>query len=1435
MNTNFRVACDYLCVPDGIDTDGNLRLSVQVSPILPDPDGTRGLPTEAFIDIVGWPEKIAELSASIKVFAAAGDAIVGAAQVDDTQSIFRDLMLADHSEFEGESRAKVANRLWAKAFRYESPPMRMRDFDCLYYALQEAGLDTKRLRSSRFEISPSRSADICRFFSALDKARSEERLHQQVRLTDVWGQMFKNPASPHEVAPLVVDPTTPSRKISDAFTSRTAEIIRLDNEIAALFNGTLSQPDALRRAFSGIMRDMLPDEEENDELPGKDPAEDDWGQPPAEAGLRKLSAILSVPSLAAYLGCSLQLAIPKQRLADLGKEGIIRVQFGEDPNLAGNPTSGSQWTAYSLFGPDENEPGRQFITRSNPGDTRFKGEYLNLREERGDGNQNMVRRYSLHAISPYGSATATLAALRADPANEFAANGSEIKRRGIGCFDEFSDEELGTEYYEDFQSAAEDVKISEQIYYTRQLVRGHRPDIGVGATSFGDPTRWRELTQRQIRCTEKEMDQAFYADPIVEEVLLPRDSGFTMAPRKENKVKSSGDNLFIQEEKEPELFVWSGESLAVTRSEDEDNPGASGNQKTETRLHPFYDLGLSMEHRVGDGLLPPLREGADYFVGCRICLPNGVSAPPPTQDFCYSDPDLILGEHSEGQDTPFKYTRVEMKAPDVHLLWNDTALIGASSVPAQKGENSQTCVIRDGNEIAKRFVTPPRVSFDAAETQGQFDQSSLNTPAGAFQSRKGPRLWLAPNDGSLPEARYGDTFYIDGTIARGVGNSKTIPIGNEPDNINRQLAQPLGTVAILGNGNSNGAPYYVDANAGELKVELQYSIGMVAHSEEVALPFFANDPSDARPVVLNLRTGADFELETGERRIRDEEGRLTELPYVDVKMPEAANASLILRCGDGTRDENRTLKLVHAKKWPSRPTMKHGTERMGLNPVSVTISKDTSWADIVANHLSAQGDPLEWTSIEGGSATFFVGRVDLNRVETGTLRAEAEWEEYGSDTIQRVDTGGGKMEWQSLPPKQTAKLFEIDVEDAAYKGGDDWVDLLWENTPLTVINNETLRGLFYPFPDGRARKLNVTLTVRSAFTDYYNEATTNHETTYPKNPDNPATLFEVYTDCTFRPPVPKIERCKPLFHWTRDPSGQSCKRKPHLRVFLGEDWYASGVDEKLGVVLLPEDKQIGSPCEYYAKELLPYERFLSRPGLDPARKSSNVSTKLTADNLRKDSGNDDEIACDEMLFLADKSPEIGGVDRQNDAFLRTDIALYEVKVDEKLGAYVDIDIELGDDYQPFLHFGFVRFQPHALEHLRVSHPVEQIVQLLPERTIKITGNNSKWQVAASGPTYSFPGSDGMLGERPVFTASLFGWVEGSGSQFRPRWELLKEGIPMDKNDVDVGQGEWKSGKVDVSSFDNSHFMMLVEESEKIPSEDGGISLSRVVFSADVRI
>jgi len=90
------------------------------------------------------------------------------------------------------------------------------------------------------------------------------------------------------------------------------------------------------------------------------------------------------------------------------------------------------------------------------------------------------------------------------------------------------------------------------------------------------------------------------------------------------------------------------------------------------------------------------------------------------------------------------------------------------------------------------------------------------------------------------------------------------------------------------------------------------------------------------------------------------------------------------------------------------------------------------------------------------------------------------------------------------------------------------------------------------------------------------------------------------------------------------------------------------------------------------------------------------------------------------------------------------VAPHDVFFDENRGLwYCDIEINMPEEYFPFVRLALARFQPNSLEHCHLSRVVKaEMIQLTPERTLTIAPAGStgfEFRVTHTGVTYDAPG------------------------------------------------------------------------------------------------
>ena len=279
----------------------------------------------------------------------------------------------------------------------------------------------------------------------------------------------------------------------------------------------------------------------------------------------------------------------------------------------------------------------------------------------------------------------------------------------------------------------------------------------------------------------------------------------------------------------------------------------------------------------------------------------------------------------------------------------------------------------------------------------------------------------------------------------------------------------------------------------------------------------------------------------------------------------------------------------------------------------------------------------------------------------------------------------------------------------------------------------------------------------------------------------PATIRPAKPDA--RAPVPIFQHEKPLpaaigrdslIHW----------RRSVIRIPLGREWFSSGEDERLGIVLWPpkispddhwklsqnkvtlrRDNAFGGVREIDLNDLrkfrflltkrkladimcnplggrpegeaMPFEdghlgaggRFVSRRGADPVREGNPHRQILFSPGDFPDLDLDEDdpqcarlVETVEMPLSDDDAPN-GKAEEEREKLppLMVSLLTYAPRFDpEKELWYVDVTLEDSDAAETFVRFGLVRYQPHTRPGLRCSRPVRQFVQPLPDRIADVS-------------------------------------------------------------------------------------------------------------------
>lgn len=1288
---NRPVSANLLAIPDGVDA-GILRVTVQVSPIvLNNPDRRQA------IELEQWPLTITDLARSMMIEVTGKGS---AAAKFDCESSLTGFFAASAPapDSEPKTRAGLANALWKHVFA-SSP-----GFDKLADILSPAAAGQRSVQ----RMACTSVGDLSSIWRALSevpeaaiKSGPEAMLAASQRRAELL-RTWLGPLATSGAAEATRERLT-SRNHAAAWPDRSNRVSGLVGAIRGYLSGEKS---VLRgdewSTFNDVLDDLLHGlglDEPMDEALKKDPGE------PLESlednARRRLLSLQSIPTLAHYVSLAIQLRFPEEQLAGI-HSGVLLVRFKDDVRQQASKT------AFEYLPADAQHTIGYFAPLSEPSDAqRVRYALRNGCLQFASGGTTNPR-FKLETVDAVNS---VLRAVDMVSRSESHGGGDlmpETLRRGIVLLDLAKRDADEQQLEEDAKETAEGFQ-AEREFYAQDLLIGFRPDVALaesgtaGASLLMEEKRWRPLTARRVTCTSPLIDQAFYNEPVIQEIAH-HDHAYTVSPV---RYLSNG----VDPVTDHDLFNWAGSSLAVTA-------------KAQSEIDAASVLGIDIRYELGrptvDERMAPLREGQGYVVGCRAVYLNGAGlAFSQARQHFSSDRDLLIGEGK----APMYFPAANVQPCTVHLPIDDP-LVSESVLDAYESESLTRLVIRDASKVKslrRRVVLPPRTDFDSAELEGQFDsakQVGLATPSGMCPKTSSSPLLLFTEGGELPEARGGKIWYrLDGSLLN-LADDQPFPVDGEPS--------LRGTVAMFRrHASSSDTQFYPSKHGRQVQpsVELTTAGNKNAPAQIGPVAFWTSeDPCDALPAVVELAHGDRDEVTEGKIRI---DGLNVQVPCIRVTLKPAATARLTLdthrpgdRAADGARKQ--VLELIHAVSKPLSPPSVSRTEGsppadksvpLGIHAVTIRVDDDesanpnASWAKYqAAHHLEPE---LRWPSEAGGSVTYFVGNLAIDRASTGQVSLSVTWDEFDESRVVRdpavqsadaIHQGGKQWKVQGKP--MSTPVFTAEVERL---GEPDWMSLLNMDTGLRC---KPLRGLSCSFADGRARQLKLVLRATSRFVNCY-----------PKgNPDEHVAQntpkATMWTQCTFRPPPPRIQQVTTSLSWSSvkrlnvDPRVVS-RSNNVLHIHLDAGWFASGEGEQLGVLLKP-----GSLAD---KEMSDVHRpFVSRYARDPVRNGVKAQDGyLVATDFAE------ALTPVRVNVLVSKALVNAG-QSDDPAVLPLDLIPLTPEFDPLSGGLVcKIHLKDLDRTAPMLHLGLVRFQEHAAMGLEASTPVLEVVHLQPSRSLMI--------------------------------------------------------------------------------------------------------------------
>lgn len=369
----------------------------------------------------------------------------------------------------------------------------------------------------------------------------------------------------------------------------------------------------------------------------------------------------------------------------------------------------------------------------------------------------------------------------------------------------------------------------------------------------------------------------------------------------------------------------------------------------------------------------------------------------------------------------------------------------------------------------------------------------------------------------------------------------------------------------------------------------------------------------------------------------------------------------------------------------------------------------------------------------------------------------------------------------------------------------------------------------------------------------------------PEHQANPSGVATVILPATIRPAKCDARAPVPVFDWAAGDSPRRGRRATWvrrgsvIRIPLGREWFSSGQDEKLGLVLWPPEMPLDplEPSDYVDMpgatpdarnrtvklptfeddDLGPGGAFITRMGADPLRGGRDQTrTFLSLDDfpdLRRDA---DHVSHAEYVPAVDmplSDPEDTEKGEETPP-LRVGLLTYAPRFDPDAEEwYVDVSLAPGMAPESFVRFGLVRYQPHTVPGLRCSRPVTQWVQPMPDRYVvaqrAAAGAEADLTLRVSGPAFerravspSLHADSRALVQSPLMQVTVFEEIEtpdGSAKRFVLAQPDGQSGVPIDTLQVvptfQDGIARWSLDlrQSDLDVRPDARIKLLIEEVE----------------------
>ncbi len=926
--------------------------------------------------------------------------------------------------------------------------------------------------------------------------------------------------------------------------------------------------------------------------------------------------------------------------------------------------------------------------------------------------------------------TATLASLRSGGISLFA---DARAQRLLARFGQSKDQES--------QLTAGNLK----PFHLQDLVKGYRLDI------WDDVAKtWRSLHQRDETYLIGGPDGAagFKA---------PKQEGFVQLSATRSSAEGAGDELYLHES----VARWAGWSLSaplpgIALSSDTDPANALDDEEKNPAVTPFK---IQPIYRAVPGTLPSLRFGRRYALRARVVDLAGNSLAP--DDVLAAQLATFMGTPNAGSQFP--YLRFEPVDAPIVVIRDPAAL-------TSPGSELLRIVIRSFNDgIANdgiapdltandRFVLPPRTSVEMAERLGMIDDTSgkLRTDAVAYQllaDRDGAELDTEPvtvagADKTVPIVRpltMTGVPYLPDVLARGAA-LRNLP-GAAEAGIGK-VASGTGTDQTIGyeiltavNPRPGSATMVSFETQPDWTTAQPFRIGLT--EGDVPPLWNATD----RMLTVLLPKGVQRTCPLSSYLLPEDLEKMGQWKwlkeYIDfLTSNDPEDRALDL---DTTLDRIQHIlqRSVEGGLWMLMPpqliTFVHAVQQPLGQPAFEQILVQRGDQTILKTMLEQENGPVNntetnivtaWRAVNSVSANL-IGALRLHLPSSAKVDFYAEWSDMIDDLTQPAPTVQQRSDYVDEIPLQATREGMI-YRDGRYLGYliPDENLIVFGNTGDEIGNQKEGRSIY-----GDAAPRHLLNDTKHHLIHYKPVATSRYKEYFEASLDftRAGSPLAVHVPASARPVAPEILYIVPTFGWQRQ-TETSIKRSVRfgggLRVYLSRPWFSSGDGELLGVLT-------GYVPNYTDTEIAAWKPFISQWGGDPIWQQATGLSYFPSQYNFKDS-----VASDYNLSLEEKSAP--GL---------VNVSGYEPKFDpERQLWYCDLTVDCQQAYMPFIRLALARYQPFALQEVKLSKVVTaDFIQLMPNRSLVLIPDafkKSHFRFNVSGPIPDGP----MLPELATNTA-----------------------------------------------------------------------------------